>query len=162
MKRIILILALLVFPLNAFTQEGTVSTWVYDQTKDEMTDEVTRIGVLLSRDNVIALGLQNTPKGVIIGFRVMDSRYLFKTCEGCKVKIRFDDEPAYDALAFTSPDYRTIILIPSKAESAFSPSSPLVKKFGTAKVFKVAIPTIAEGSPVITFDIAGLDLQRLK
>lgn len=156
--RTLLILLFTLFPLTAFAQE---SVWIYETKQDEMTDEVSTIAAILSPDNTHAIGLQKDDKGIIFGIRIMITGPILKTCLACPIKIRFDDDPALEVFAFVGDDSKTFIILPPKTTTHHTLKSPIIQRLLKAKTLKVAVPLYGDSKQVVTFTVAGLDLNRL-
>lgn len=155
MRTLQLLLILLLIPMTVHAQ------WVYDQQKDEMTDEVTNTAAILAPDKTHAVALYKDDKGIILGVRILTTGSVLKSCQGCTIKIRFDADLAQDVLIFTGDDHKTFIIMASKTSTHHTLKSPIIQRLLKAKTLKVAVPLIGEPPQVVTFNLNGLDPKRL-
>ena len=155
-------------PAQHVTAQPRVVSWRYQTSKDPLTDKVTTVAVLSSR-NVVRLGFPYG--GPVIGritvrldedrkpeivFQVNKGQFLCPA-DTCEMNTRIDDGPveSYGCEVAADGNSKTMFL-------GEYYSSDLLPKLSSGKRLRIAADFYQDTSRTFEFLPAGLDLARLK
>lgn len=144
------------------------SEWSYSESEDPMTGKVTRSAVIASSNTLNfgfpyngsqygTLAIRKHPSyGNDVILSIEKGQILCHSYSGdCPVKIRFDDGKAFTVTGSSAAD--------NSSEVVFLPGfKSLTAKIAKAKVMRIQFNVYHEGAPVLSFNVAGYDPERLK
>lgn len=141
--------------------EEPASAWQYSEQIDEMTDKNTYCAYTVSTNEVtfdfpyeggssLTFTIRDSPQyGKDMYIRISKGQFNAKY-NGTKIKVRFDDDPAFDVYCNESSDLSMDILF----LRGYNKILPKLKK---AKTMKIAAEFFNEGVRTFTFDVEGLE-----
>lgn len=144
------------------------SKWTYWKHEDPMTGKLTRNAVITS-SNTLNFGFpyngeqhgriairKHPSHGNDVILQIERGQILCHSyADDCPIKIRFDDGKAFTVTGTNAAD--------NSSEVVFLPGfKSLTAKIAKAKVMRIQFNVYHEGAPVLSFNVAGYDPERLK
>lgn len=156
-------------PLPEIVEDTTSVTkkesthWEYFDSVDEMTDKKTYMAEIVSENDVnfdfpyqggskLSFTIRESPQyGKDMLIRISKGQFNIGIY-GETIKVRFDDEPAFDVKCTESSDYSTDVLF---LNTKFY--KKMLEKLKTSKTMKINAEFFNEGNHTFTFIVSGLE-----
>ena len=139
--------------------------WEYNETVDEMTDKTTYIARVISENEVdfefpysggskLFLFLRNDPQyGKDVFIKISKGQFNSSILDGQKIKVRFDEDKAFDVNCNTPSDHSSDVLF-------LTGYRKIVDRLKTAKTMKISVEFFNEGKRTFTFDVKDLKWEH--
>ncbi len=153
---------------NIKTDEPKIdSNWRYSQKEDQMTGTKTYFAAVNSsnevefkspyngkqRGKLLLRDSQRNGKEVI--FAIEKGQILCRSYNNCSVLVRFDEEKPVRFSATEAADYSTETIFIDGVKR-------FVDKLIKAKTIRISVEVYQQGSPIFSFDVQDLDLEKFK
>lgn len=139
--------------------------WEYNETVDEMTDKTSYIARVISENEVdfdfpynggskLFLFLRNDPQyGKDVFIKISKGQFNSCILDGQKIKVRFDEDKAFDVNCNTPSDHSADVLF-------LTGYRKIVDRLKTAKTMKISVEFFNEGKRTFTFDVKDLKWEH--
>ena len=140
------------------------SKWEYSESVDEMTDKKSYLAYIVSENEVdfefpynggsrLIFTLRNSPQyGKDAFIRITKGQFI-SGINGQNIKVRFDEDQAFNVHCNEASDYSTDILFLNNYKK-------IAERLKTAKTMKINVEFYNEGTRTFTFDVANLKWEH--
>ena len=140
------------------------SKWEYSESVDEMTDKKSYLAYIVSENEVdfefpynggsrLIFTLRNSPQyGKDAFIRITKGQFI-SGINGQNIKVRFDEDQAFNVHCNEASDYSTDILFLNNYKK-------IAERLKTAKTMKINVEFYNEGTRTFTFDVENLKWEH--